>query len=145
MPRNQLGEYVAYAIAYGQFMNTLLLVFNLLPIFPMDGGRIVQELLWLKLGYRRSLQIAGMIGTVGGAVLVVLGLGLAQIQAVDSLSTTSPAPVELAALQPGTWSQRHLVHDRTDGGDGIVCDIPAVAGNRRLAEELTDEERGVRR
>lgn len=56
-------------------VNKLLLVFNLFPIFPMDGGRLLQHILWPIAGYRQSLQITGMVGTVGGVGLIVLGTG----------------------------------------------------------------------
>jgi Zn-dependent protease len=61
-------------------INQILLILNLLPIFPMDGGRIMQSLLWPVAGYRNSQMITGMIGTVGGVGLVVLGLGLREIR-----------------------------------------------------------------
>lgn len=65
--------------AYLAYVNWFLLIFNLLPVYPMDGGRILQEVLWLFIGYPRSLMIAGMIGTVGGACFIVLGLGVHSI------------------------------------------------------------------
>jgi hypothetical protein len=46
----------------------------------MDGGRILQEILWYIVGYGRSLMIAGMVGTVAGGCFIVLGLGLASIR-----------------------------------------------------------------
>jgi Zn-dependent protease len=60
-------------------INRVLLLFNLIPAYPMDGGRILQELLWFVVGYGRSLQIAGMVGTVAGICFVVIGLGLQEI------------------------------------------------------------------
>jgi Zn-dependent protease len=60
-------------------INKLLLLFNLIPAYPMDGGRLLQELLWASVGHVRSLQISGMVGTVVGGCFVVLGLGLQQI------------------------------------------------------------------
>lgn len=74
-----LTSTVAYISFYGCFINIALLVFNLLPVFPMDGGRIVQEILWFFIGYPKSMLISGMLGTVGGAAFVVLGLGLVSI------------------------------------------------------------------
>ena len=47
------------------WINTSLLVFNLLPIYPLDGGQLVRGLLWLKVGPIRSLKIASVIGFVG--------------------------------------------------------------------------------
>jgi Zn-dependent protease len=64
------------ACLYMYHINRGLLLFNLIPAYPMDGGRILQEVLWLIVGYPRSLQIAGMVGTVAGAGFVALGLGL---------------------------------------------------------------------
>lgn len=54
------------------YVNLILLAFNmLLPMFPMDCGRVVQELLWAKLGYKKSMTIAVNLGLV-----VAVGLGV---------------------------------------------------------------------
>jgi len=53
------------------YVNTALLVFNLLPIYPLDGGQIVRGLLWFAVGRIRSLKIASVIG-FGGAILLLL-------------------------------------------------------------------------
>jgi Zn-dependent protease len=52
------------------FINRLLLLFNILPIYPLDGGQILRSLLWYKLGRARSLHLAASIGLVG-----IVGLG----------------------------------------------------------------------
>jgi len=54
--------------------NALLLAFNLLPIYPLDGGRILQAALWPRLGYSSSARIAVRIGFVGGIALIILAL-----------------------------------------------------------------------
>ena len=56
------------------FINAVLLGFNLLPVFPLDGGQIVRGLLWFPFGEIRSLQISSVIGLVGGAILGIVGL-----------------------------------------------------------------------
>ena len=55
-------------------INLGLLLFNLLPIYPLDGGQIVRALLWFPLGQIRSLFIATAIGFVGGGALILLAL-----------------------------------------------------------------------
>ncbi len=47
------------------YINTVLLAFNLLPIYPLDGGQILRSLLWFAFGRARSLMIATVIGLVG--------------------------------------------------------------------------------
>jgi len=54
------------------FMDVALLVFNMLPIYPLDGGQIVRSLLWYVMGRARSLMVATLIGFVGVAGLIVL-------------------------------------------------------------------------
>ena len=51
-----------------------LLLVNLLPIFPFDGGRIVQALLWPSKGYKASMGIATTTGMIGAAVVGLFGL-----------------------------------------------------------------------
>src|SRR5262245_27810495 len=52
-------------------MNAVLLLFNLIPVYPLDGGQILRGLLWLKVGPIRSLKAASIIG-FGGAILFAL-------------------------------------------------------------------------
>ena len=61
-------------------INLGLLIFNMLPIYPLDGGQILQALLWFPLGEIRSLQIASVIGFAGAIILAGLAflLGLMQ-------------------------------------------------------------------
>jgi len=68
------GSDVAVFFRDLNFINAVLLGFNLLPIFPLDGGQIVRGLLWFPFGEIRSLQISSVIGLVGGAILGIVGL-----------------------------------------------------------------------
>lgn len=57
------------------FTNLALLLFNvLLPMFPMDGGRLLQTLLWRKLGYSKSMWIATTVGLVAATLVFLFGL-----------------------------------------------------------------------
>ena len=62
-----------YSIA---FVNGMMLIFNLLPIFPLDGGQILRSLLWFILGRAWSLTVVAVLGLVGVAALVLLALAL---------------------------------------------------------------------
>ena len=51
-----------------------LLIFNILPIYPLDGGQILRSLLWFVLGRARSLMVATIFGLIG--IVGVIGLAL---------------------------------------------------------------------
>jgi Zn-dependent protease len=52
-------------------INLVLLAFNILPIYPLDGGQILRSLLWFVLGRARSLMVATVVGFVGIAGFIV--------------------------------------------------------------------------
>src|ERR1700676_3754274 len=56
------------------FINVGLLLFNMLPIYPLDGGQILRSLLWFLMGRARSLMAATIVGFVGVAGLIALAV-----------------------------------------------------------------------
>jgi Zn-dependent protease len=54
--------------------NLVLLIFNMLPVYPLDGGQILQSLLWFMVGRARSLLIVSIIGFIGVAGFMVLSV-----------------------------------------------------------------------
>lgn len=61
-------------LSYLGFLNLVLAGFNLLPAFPLDGGRVLRAVLWgLWDDLRRATRVASSIGAILGAGLMVLG------------------------------------------------------------------------
>jgi Zn-dependent protease len=75
--RAELGDTMPNAFAFLRavlILNFGLLIFNLLPIYPLDGGQILRSLLWFPFGRARSLMITAIIGFAGVALLLGLAL-----------------------------------------------------------------------
>jgi Zn-dependent protease len=73
-----LGETATPASAvtiYLAFINLALGLFNLVPGFPLDGGRVLRSVLWgATHNFRRATQIATIVGQIFGILLIGWGL-----------------------------------------------------------------------
>jgi Zn-dependent protease/CBS domain-containing protein len=79
-----LGEAAGSVARYLAFINLAIAVFNLVPAFPLDGGRLLRGVLWTFAGKGRATRVAASAGlgfayilVAGGLLTLVLGQGLA--------------------------------------------------------------------
>jgi Zn-dependent protease len=69
-----LTDVLALWLSFLVSMNVVLLVFNLVPAYPLDGGRIAQALAWKLTGNRgRATRLAAGLGQVFAAALIAFG------------------------------------------------------------------------
>lgn len=82
-----LPVYISGVIAYLSFINFVLAGFNLIPAFPLDGGRLLRAALWQWKGnIRWATRIASALGSGFGLFLIIIGvLGLFQGNAVGGI------------------------------------------------------------
>ena len=74
---NAPSDAVLLLVSFLVTMNAILLEFNLVPAFPLDGGRIARAAIWKLTGDRgRSTRIAGLVGQGFAALLMGFGLFL---------------------------------------------------------------------
>jgi len=76
MPVETPVQLVALAIlSYLALINTAILVFNLLPGFPLDGGRVLRAIVWAATGsLRKATRVAASLGAAFGLCLMALGV-----------------------------------------------------------------------
>jgi Zn-dependent protease/predicted transcriptional regulator len=62
-------------LQYLGWLNLLLAVFNMIPAFPLDGGRVLRSILWAVKGdLRWSTRVAAAMGSGFGILLIILGV-----------------------------------------------------------------------
>ena len=69
-----LGASAAAVAKYLALINLMLALFNLVPAFPMDGGRLLRGALWGPLGKARATRIASGAGTLFAFLLIFAGV-----------------------------------------------------------------------
>ena len=81
-----LGDAGAGVARYLAFINFAVAAFNLVPAFPLDGGRLLRGLLWKATGKGRATRTAARAGTVfayflvaSGVLMLLRGEGLAGV------------------------------------------------------------------
>jgi len=69
-------DHVTAVAAYLSMVNFAIGIFNVLPGFPLDGGRVMRSIAWKKTGsFRKATAIAAQVGQVFGVLLMIGGLG----------------------------------------------------------------------
>jgi Zn-dependent protease len=91
-PRIALLDKVAWA-------NVFLILFNLIPAFPMDGGRVLRALLAMVTPYTRATQIAAWIGQGLAIVFVIFGFFYSPILVFIGFSIFVGAQQEAAMVR----------------------------------------------
>ncbi len=101
------GEPVAGGFRYLGGVNILLAVFNMLPGFPLDGGRVLRALIWRVTGnFSRATRIASVAGQVVGYLLVAWGLVMLAMGLIESAIWISAIGLFLAQAARASFDDR---------------------------------------
>lgn len=110
-------------------VNIALVVFNMLPAFPMDGGRVLRAVLAFGLDHAQATRIAARVGQVMAGVFLLVGLALG-----------SPLLMLIAVFvflggqaEANAATQRSAIADASVA-DGMVTDIRTLSQAETLAD-----------
>jgi Zn-dependent protease/CBS domain-containing protein len=126
---------------YLGWVNLILVVFNLLPALPLDGGRILRSALWAGRGsFEWATRIAASIGRAFGYLFIAGGIALLIFQ--GTFSGAWLAFIGWFLLQAAGAEDRHLVARQALGGlrvrDLMVPDPVTATPDATLGEFVDD-------
>lgn len=138
-----LGNVLLFLVVYLALLNVVLAVFNMLPAFPLDGGRVLRALLARSQSYVRATQQAAAIGKGVAVLLGLLGvLAFNPILVAIALFVYIAAGSETKQLLLDTVFEDYSISDvMTPAGELTTVD-PDTALSELLDIMLSDPHRG---
>jgi Zn-dependent protease/CBS domain-containing protein len=135
--------------------NIILVLFNMIPAFPMDGGRVLRALLAMRMGNARATEMAATIGQGFAIVFGVVGILYNPMLLIIAVFIFLAASGEAAQAQLRAVAQSTLVSDAmitefqtlatnatvNDAAEALIrttqTEFPVVDGSGRLRGVLT--------
>ena len=103
------------------WINVGIAVFNMLPAFPMEGGRVFRALLAKRLSYVQATNIAASVGQVLAVVLALVGLLTSWKLTLVALFVFMAGRAEAAMVRRQAAGVRRLTSDSTRiGFEGLA-------------------------
>jgi Zn-dependent protease/predicted transcriptional regulator len=139
--RNRLSVPLAGTFGYLAWTNLLLAAFNLVPGFPLDGGRLLRAAIWKTTGsLGRATRIASLSGQVVGWLLVAAGV--ASLLAGDLAGGIWFAFIGWFLVQAARSSYQELQLQQLLGGveaeEVMAADLVRIPPERSLQEAVDD-------
>jgi len=113
-------------------VNLFLFLFNLIPAFPMDGGRVLRALLAYRMGFGRATQIAASVGQGVAFLLGLLGLFGNPLLLFIALFVYLGAASEAHSVQMRQVARGMLVED------AMITEFARLSPNSRLQDAVQE-------
>ena len=112
------------------YIDVGLLAFNILPIYPLDGGQIFRALLWFVMGRARSLMVATIAGLIGIAAFIGLAISVARWLARRDVGLPADELLERTAARPSVVALREVA----SAGWLYLSGVQRASADRRFLE-----------
>ena len=134
-----LGPDIPVMLRYLGWVNLVLGVFNLLPGFPLDGGRLLRSVVWKVTGsLAAGTKVAARAGQIVGGLIAVSGLALAA--ATGDITLAWPALIGWflfrAASESLVDAERRKLMERTTARDVMSPPPPTIPADLPLGEAV---------
>ena len=118
-------------------INVWLLLFNLLPAFPMDGGRVLRSLLAARMTFARATQVAATVGQAFAWFFGIIGLfGIPGIMHANPFLIFIAFFVYIGASQEAALAQMRDVSRRFPVSSAMVREFRSLAETATLDEAV---------
>ncbi|MCS6818772.1 MAG: site-2 protease family protein [Chitinophagales bacterium] len=111
-------------------VNVWLALFNLIPAFPMDGGRVLRALLSMKINRVRATQIAATIGKIVAVLFVIWGFYSNPFLIFIGLFIILGAYTEAEMVK----AQSFITHQ--SAGDAVMTDYKTLDFNQPISDAI---------
>lgn len=113
------------------YINIVIVLFNMIPAFPMDGGRVLRALLATRLSFVRATRIASYIGQA-----VAVGFGIAGIAMNHPMLLLVALFVFLAASEERAMVQSRSAMQGASARDAMLTDFQVIGADTTLQEAM---------
>jgi Zn-dependent protease/CBS domain-containing protein len=118
-------------------LNVYLLLFNLIPAFPMDGGRVLRALLATRMTYARATQVAATVGQAFAFLFGIVGLfGIPGLYPPNPFLIFIAFFVYLGASQEAALAQMRDVSRRFPVSSAMVREFRTLPASATLQEAV---------
>src|SRR6267143_4869742 len=129
----QGGDLIAQLLT----INVVLVLFNMLPAFPMDGGRVLRALLATRLSYARATQVAATVGQAFAFFFGIIGLfGVPGIYNPNPFLIFIAFFVYIGASQEAALAQMRDVSRRFPVSSAMVREFRSLPKSATLEEAV---------
>jgi len=128
IPSDSVGAFVAQV----WWVNVILAVFNLLPAFPMDGGRVLRAALAMRMPFAKATVIAANIGKVFALLFALVGLFVVS----NAFLVVIAVFVWLSAAAEAAAAQLKATVGDVRVASAMITDVRTVSPTERVSAAL---------